>query len=285
MRNIILSLIAFSLFISPSLIAQEADEASNFLNSLNWTHGPSVGDLEGIANINVPEGYVFTGGPDTRKLMEAFGNPINDTEVGLISPPDLEWFVVFEFSEVGYVKDDEKDELDASALLSSIKRGNDQANDVRSQMGLAPLNIIGWEKEPAYNEETNLLEWAVRAESEGHEIVNYNTRLLGRKGVMEVALVTGPEELAANLPKFRTLLAGYSFSSGHKYAEYQPGDAVAKYGLAALVAGGAAVGAAKLGLFAWIAVMFKKIWKLLILAAIAVVAWIRKLFGGKAQTH
>ena len=55
-------------------------------------------------------------------------------------------------------------------------------------------------------------------------------------------------------------------------------------GLAALVLGGTAVGAAKLGLFAWLALMFKKAGKLVIVAIIAVAAFFKKiaskLFGG-----
>src|SRR5438309_2139555 len=96
---------------------------------------------------------------------------------------------------------------------------------------------------------------------------------------MEVVLVVDPEKLPETLPVFRTLLAGYSFSAGQTYAEHRPGDKVAKYGLAALVVGGAAVGAAKLGLFAWLAVFFKKAWKLVVVAFAAVAASLKKFFG------
>jgi uncharacterized membrane-anchored protein len=74
-------------------------------------------------------------------------------------------------------------------------------------------------------------------------------------------------------------MAGYKYQTGETYAEYRPGDKVAKYGLAALVAGGAAVGAAKLGLFAWLAVIFKKGFKVIIIGLIAVVAMFKNLFA------
>jgi uncharacterized membrane-anchored protein len=85
--------------------------------------------------------------------------------------------------------------------------------------------------------------------------------------------------LPETLPTFRNLLATYSFQTGQNYAEYRPGDKVAKYGLAALIVGGAAVGAAKLGLFAWLAVFLKKGWKLVVVAFAAVVTGIKKFFG------
>jgi uncharacterized membrane-anchored protein len=53
-------------------------------------------------------------------------------------------------------------------------------------------------------------------------------------------------------------LTSYSFQTGQTYAEYRSGDKVAKFGLAALVVGGAAVGAAKLNLLTGLLVMFKK---------------------------
>jgi len=132
------------------------------------------------------------------------------------------------------------------------------------------------------------LEWAIRATSEGRPILNYNTRLLGRKGVMEVVLIVEPDKLSDTLPSFRDLLAGYSFQTGQTYAEFHQGDKVAKYGLAALVVGGAAVGAAKLGLFSALLVFLKKGWKLLVVAFAAVATAVKKffarIFGGKSQT-
>ena len=109
--------------------------------------------------------------------------------------------------------------------------------------------------------------------------MNYNTRLLGRKGVMEVVLIVDADKLPQTLPAFRSLLANYSFQTGQNYAEYRPGDKVAKYGLAALVLGGAAVGAAKLGLFAWLAVFFKKGLKFVIIAVVAIIASIKKVLA------
>jgi uncharacterized membrane-anchored protein len=79
------------------------------------------------------------------------------------------------------------------------------------------------------------------------------------------------------LPEFNALLAGYKYSTGETYAEYKPGDKIAKYGLGALVLGGAAVGAAKLGLFAWLAVFLKKGFKLIILAVVAIGAFFKKI--------
>src|SRR5258708_30316687 len=108
---------------------------------------------------------------------------------------------------------------------------------------------------PRYSDlATKKLPWA----APGHALengkdensVNYSVRILGRRGTMDVDLVLGPDIVSNVLPRFVDVLGGFSFNSGHGYAEFRPGDKVAEYGLAALVAGGAAAVAFKTRLFA-----------------------------------
>jgi len=245
---------------------------------LNLLRGPAKAHLGNLAQIDVPPAYVFINGKDYQKLLKAEGEPVSGRELGCMAPTNEEWSVIFKFSDIGYVKDDDK-ELDADKLLDSIKRGTAAANEERKRQGNSPIEVIGWEVPPKYDATTHNLEWAIRGSVDGQPLLNYNTRLLGRKGVMEVVLVTQPDELPKTLPTFRGLLANYSFETGQTYAEYRPGDKIAKYGLGALVLGGAAVGAAKLGAFAWLAVFLKKGFKLIVVAFVAVVAFFKKLFA------
>lgn len=203
--------------------------------------------------------------------------------MGFLTGTNQDWSVFFIFDEGGYVKDDDKDKLDADRLLESIKEGAARGNKERQRNGHPPIEVVGWELPPKYDPATHNLEWAIRGVCEGRPVVNYNTRMLGRKGVMEAILVVAPERLPETLPAFRKVLAGYSYQAGQTYAEYRPGDKVAKYGLGALVVGGAAIGAAKLGLLTWVAVLFKKAWKLIIVAFAAGAAFFRKLFWRRTR--
>jgi uncharacterized membrane-anchored protein len=249
-------------------------------SKLNVLKGPATAHMESIAQLEVPVGYVFVDGRSTRALLKADGEPVSGQEMGLLKATNAHWSVMFEFANVGYVKDDDKDALNhPEKLLASIKQGTAEANKERERNGNPPLEVIGWEQPPKYDETTHNLTWAIRGASEGRQILNYNTRLLGRKGVMEVVLIVDPENFAETLPTFNHLLASYSFQTGQTYAEYRSGDKVAKYGLAALVVGGAAVGAAKLGLLTWVLVLFKKAWKLVVVAFAAVAAFIKKVFA------
>ena len=97
---------------------------------------------------------------------------------------------------------------------------------------------------------------------------------------MNVDLVIAPEQLASVLPSFQDLEAGFHYTQGSRYSDYVSGDKVATYGLTALVAGGAAAAATKSGLLA-------KLWKLIVVGVLAVVAAIKKffhaLFGKKKE--
>jgi uncharacterized membrane-anchored protein len=257
-----------------SAFAQQK-EASN-LDRVKWQKGPGAGRLGDLAEVRIPEGYVFADGDDTRILMEAMHNPISGIELGFLAPTDSDWFLVFEFEDTGYIKDDEKNSLDAEAMLKSIQKGNEAGNRERAKHGWAALNVTGWEQPPRYNPDTHNLEWAIKAESEGRPIVNWNTRLLGRSGVMKVTLVADPGVLKETLPQYQTLIGGFSYTPGHRYAEYRQGDKVAKYGLAALVVGGAAAVAAKTGLL-------KYLWKALVVGFLALAGFLKKIFGRKKE--
>ena len=239
---------------------------------VSWQKGPSVGQLGINAQVKIPEGYIFAGARDTRTIMEENKNPISNRELGFVALADEDWFVVFEFDDVGYVKDEEKTSLDANAILESIKEGTAESNKERVRKGWPTMTILGWEQPPRYNEITHNLEWAFRAESEGYPVINHNTRLLGRDGVMEVTLVTNPETLAETLPKFRKMLEGFEFNDGHRYAEFSAGDKTAAYGLTGLIVGGGTVALVKTGAFKWL-------WKLLVAGAVGVSALVKKLFS------
>lgn len=274
-------LAAFVLALATALpvAAQEGD--ADPLASLPWQVGPTKGKVGDRATIDVPDGYVFLGADGTRRLNELMENPPTGSDEYTIAPKDLDWFAYFSFDEVGYVKDNES--LDADDLLSSIREGTAQSNEERRSRGWDTMTIDGWSFKPQYDKQLNSLEWAIlaHADQSQHKIVNYNTRLLGRRGVMEVIVVSDPEGLDAAVAQFKSLMPGYAYNDGEKYAQYKEGDHMAQYGLAALVTGGAAAVASKKGFFAAIAIFLAKAWKLLLIGLFGVAAFVRKLLGGK----
>lgn len=268
------SVLSLVLFAGGPAAAQEeaASEAAAPQLDLAWQKGPATGDLGGLATVEIPEGYAFLGPEDTKEILESMGNLTDGSEKGSLFPAEDDWFLVFEFQDVGHVKDDEKDDLDADALLQSIREGSERGNEERARRGLPKMTVTGWALAPQYDPATHNLEWAVRFAVENETpVVNQNTRILGRRGVMAATLVADPEELAAVQGKADALLAGFDFASGQRYAEFTKGDKVAQYGLAGLVLGGAAAAAIKTG-------FFKKFWKLLVVGVAAAASFLRRLF-------
>lgn len=277
----------FLVVVSAAMGTAAEDEAEAF-RAIGWTPGPTTGRLGDVAEISVPLGYAFTPKAGARKFMELTENPPSGHELGVIVPSgddvDEFWFVIFEFADVGYVRDDERDKLDANALLESIREGTKRGNEIRRSKGWATMEILGWDQPPFYDSRTNNLTWAIRGKSGDQEqsavTVNYSTRLLGRRGYLSANLVLGAEEVESALPRFERLISGVAYVHGNKYAEYRRGDKVAAYGLTALVAGGAGAALAKSGLLA-------KFWKLIAGALIAFGAAARSLwrrFSGERDT-
>jgi uncharacterized membrane-anchored protein len=269
-----LRLAAVHLVVTAGLAA--AQEASPARKAIDWLPGPATGKLGDLAEIKVPEGFRFADAAGARKFLELTQNPASGTELGvLLSPPDARQsfaFVIFQFEEVGYVKDDEKDSLDADKLLASIREGTRAANEERQKLGWPTVEVVGWQQTPFYDPQTHNLSWSIRGRGQDGEVINYSTRLLGRRGVMQADMVLPPEMLPTQLPVLRTTLAGFSFTEGQRYAEFRPGDKLARYGLTALIAGGAGALAAKSGLLA-------KLWKVLLAGALAVGALLKRLWA------
>lgn len=254
-RTVSLALLAcFVLPCGITAAQQQQRDRVELARSIEWTIGPAEADVGGVAGLHVPAGHRFTHAAGARLWMELCGNPPGD-ELGVLIPPLDEtagtlpnWFVIFSYTEIGHVPEDEQDQLNdatATAILDAIREGTAQANHERQRRGWDTLTVLGWQQQPFFDPATKNLTWSIRSSGRDGVTVNYDSRVLGRRGVMNVKMVLGEEELGAAVPAYRTVLAGLSFRSGETHAEFRPGDKTAEYGLIGLVTGGAAVVAVK----------------------------------------
>lgn len=254
--------------------------------AIEWQEGPATGKIGDIAEIKIPEGYSFTGAKGAQDLLELYGNPRNPNMLGALIPDaeDEDWTLVFQFSDIGYVDDSDRDNLDADGIMSDFQSGIPAGNEQRRAMGMEEMTSMSWQERPFYNSETNNLTWALKLDFPSGSSINYDIRMLGRRGVMEATLVGDPETYASVVPVVNQLLADYQFTSGNKYAEWKQGDKVAAYGLAGLVGGGALVAASKTGLLAKLGLLLAKGGKAIILGVLvffgAIGSFLKKLFGG-----
>src|SRR5581483_7741053 len=182
-----------------------------------------------VAEFKLAPGLLFIGKDSIAKFYELSHNRTNGKEVGVVVGPSARWMLYFDYNDVGYVKDEDKDKRDGDKLLSALTDGQDQANEERKSRGWDQLKLKGWATPPHYDPVTHNLKWAINlASSEDNyssTFINESIRLLGREGVMNVTLVTEPPLFKqAEIDTDKLLAGGFGYISGHKYAEFKTGD-------------------------------------------------------------
>ena len=237
--------------------------------------GPADITFAGQATFHLPKDFGFIPAAESKILMEAMGNRVNDGFIGLIVPSKETksgWFVAATYNKSGYVKDDDAKEWKADELLKNIRTGTEETNKTRKERGIPEMEILGWVEKPNYNSTSHRLLWSIASRDKGQpdtaeQGINYNTLALGREGYISMNLVTDRDSIEGLKPVAQTLLGALEFDSGKRYADFNAGtDKVAAYGLAAIVAG---VAAKKLGILAIIFAFAAKFAKVIGLAALA----------------
>ncbi len=259
----------------------ESQGEENPFEALDWHVGPRSELVAGKATLKTPDAEtLFLDEANSTKFLELTGNLPSPGNFVVFSKKD-EWWADFSFDPIGYVKDDET--IDADALLKQLKDSDEPSNEERKRLGLPALYTEGWHVPPHYDPQTKRLEWGIKLKSGGEVVLNYTVRLLGRTGVMNAVLVSSPETLDTDMLSFKQVLNGFEFNAGERYTEFKKGDRIAEYGLAALIAGGAAAVATKKGLWGVIGGFLAAAWKLVAAAVVAAGAGLRALFKRKAN--
>ncbi len=277
----LMSLVVATAFLCASGLglAQEDKNVASKIKALDWKTAPAQGQIAGKATIKLDNHLEFLDDANTSQFLTLLGN-LPQTNAFTVSASDMHWFSIYRFKDEGYVKDDEK--IDADALLKTLKANNLAAQEERKKRNLPGLVLEGWVIPPRYDPVSKRLEWAtlLRTDS-GGKTANFTTKILGRRGHMDVILVSSPESLEQDIVEFKNSLKGFDYVPGERYSEWTQGDKVAAYGLGALVLGGAAALATKKGLWAVLGGFFAAAWKLVAGVAIAAVAGLKKLFSRK----
>jgi uncharacterized membrane-anchored protein len=251
----------------------------------------------GLAKLHVPKEFNYLGPDDADTvLVKLWGNPPHEEKLlGLLIPAGMTpmssnaWVVTIDYNEDGYVKDDDAAKINYDDLLKKMQKGIAANNKERQKQGYPTIDLVGWAAPPHYDATTHKLYWAkqLKFEGEATDTLNYNIRMLGRKGVLELNAIAAMPQLPQIDEQTPQILAMVDFTEGNRYADFDPNkDQVAKYGITALVAGGTLAAAAKLGFFKgiWLFILAGK--KFIIIGVIAVVALFKKFFkrGGSSNS-
>ncbi len=271
-----------TLILDSTLLLQMARQA--FIDSVDQTLHYQQGHVVlpgGGAELTVPRGFRYLDSTQAvRVLTKLWGNPHSEC-LGMLlpeksSPASAEaWAYVIRYDPMGYVKDDDAEDIKYDELLEEMQADTQTENKDREAAGYDPVYLLGWAANPYYDKAKNTLHWAkaIRFGNSPDTTLNYNVRLLGRRGVLVLNAVGEPSQLAEIKASIPNLLANVTFAQGQRYADFNPGlDEVAAYTIGGLVAGKVL---AKIGLFAVIV----KFWKLGMLALAGIWAAVKRFFG------
>lgn len=175
-------------------------------STLNYEYGKVI--LKGgVATVNIPEGYKYLNGKDSDFILtDIWGNPpsnINDRSLGMLftengSPfEDSTYAINITYTEEGFIDDKDAKNIDFDELLLSMQEDCEAANSYRIEQGYEAIHLLQWASTPFYDAENKKLHWAkeLQFETINENTLNYNIRILGRKGYLQLNAIGGMDVL------------------------------------------------------------------------------------------
>ena len=283
-----------ALAFSPVLSLSHADPAADDtpaparqMPTLHYQQG-KITLSDGLAELNVPDNFRFLNAQDARQVVvNVWGNPpqVANGVIGLLVPAGKEpneresWGVVISYESEGYVKDDDANKINYHEMLTTMQKSIRDGNDARVKAGYPSMELVGWAEPPQYDAASKKLFWAKElafGDAREHTL-NYDMRILGRRGVLILRAVAGMDQLEQIKEARSQILGMVNYSQGHRYADFNPKtDKVAAYGVAALVLGGIA---AKAGFFKLLIPVLLAAKKFVIIGVVAVASFFKRIFG------
>ncbi len=266
----------------------DLDELLASMDTLKYQKTGKV-DLGFVATLDIPQGFKYLDGRQTAFVLhDLWGNPPSES-LGMLVPENTSpylpgcWAINITYDEDGHVKDDDAKDIKYDELLKQMQEQIKESNPERIKAGSQSLELLGWAEQPYYDPASHKLYWAKRLRfgDDSIETLNYNIRILGRKGVLVLNAIGGIDQLAEIKGHNSTVLQATNFNKGYTYEEFNSSiDKVAAYGIAGLIAGGIL---AKTGLLAKIGIVLLKLIKPIIVGIGAIGAWIARKFKGRKE--
>lgn len=249
-----------------------------------------IGD--NLASVDVPAGCLYLGPEESQFMMEKiFNNPPGPQSLGMLladTPSVIEgvrWIIDYNYMDEGHVMDDDAADINYEDLLKQLKEETDAASKERVKMGYEDVKLIGWAQSPFYDSQNKKLHWAKELAfgKDQEHTLNYNIRILGRSGFLEMNIITGMSSLPEVKKDIQMILNSTNFLEGNKYSDFnEDTDKLAEYGIGGLIVGGVL---AKTGLLAKIGIFLLKIIKPLIVIVLAFVGFLGNRFFKKKKRN
>jgi uncharacterized membrane-anchored protein len=279
---------------TPQQAPQISPELVKFEASLHKQSG-DVAIPAAHATLHLGDRYYFIPADEAATVLtKIWGNPPSaaDGVLGLViekgkSIYDNVWSAVVTYEDTGYVPDKNAKSEDYDKVEQQIIDGESDVNAEREKQGYATMHLVGWAQPPSYDPARHSLIWArdLKFSDAPVDTLNYDVRLLGRKGVLSLNMLSTMNDLPAVREAADDFGKAATFDRGSTYADYDASvDKTAEYGLAGLVAAGAGVVIAqKLGFLAIALGLGKWIIGALAVAGASMRRRIARLFGRRTS--
>jgi uncharacterized membrane-anchored protein len=294
MRNTSVVLLAALLFSSVSFARDDKDTSGaeimrvlKFIDSVNSAMHYERGNVilnDNVATLKIPAGFKFLNATQAQYVLaDIWKNPKRTDVLGMVFPEsggpyaDSSYAFIVSYDASGHVKDDDADEIDYDAMLKEMQESEADVNKERAAQGYESIHMVGWAQKPYYDQQRKVLHWAKEFKfgDEEANTLNYDVRILGRKGILSLNAVAGIDGLPLVKKDIEKILTMPEFTAGNKYSDFNSStDNVAAYTIGGLVAGKIL---AKVGFFA----LVLKFWKLIAAGIMGVGYAIKKFFKKK----
>jgi uncharacterized membrane-anchored protein len=263
----------------------------HFLDSVEQTMRYETGLVtigDNVAELNVPAGFKYLNGKDSDMVLtDLWGNPPSDEadkSLGMLLlagkgvTEDSTFVINITYSTEGFIDDADAKDMNFDELLSTMRDDIAATNDMRIEAGYEPVQLIGWASPPFYDEANKKLHWAkeIKFGESIENTLNYNIRILGRRGYLELNVIGGMEALEQVKSHINPILASVNFKEGNRYIDFDPKlDKVAAVGIGGLIAGKVL---AKAGILAKLGIFLAKFWKVIALAIVGLGVGVKRFF-------
>jgi uncharacterized membrane-anchored protein len=298
MKKFVLSIVATVALLTTTMAKGEKDSLAilekaqlafidSVDNAMKYEKG-AIALSSGSVTLNVPAGFKYLNKEQSNYILtDLWGNPPRTDILGMLFPEaggpfaEKSYAFVITFDPMGYVKDDDADKINYDDLLKEMQEGEVEENKERVKQGYSSIHMVGWASKPFYDKTNKVLHWAKNLKFGDAEenTLNYEVRILGRKGVLSMNAVATMSELDEVRKDIDKVLAIPSFTAGNTYKDFDSKtDNVAAWTIGGLVAGKVLL---KVGVWAAIVKFLAWGWKFILIGIVAVWGAVKKFFGRK----
>lgn len=201
----------------------------------------------GIVQLTIPSGYKFLNTEQSKYIIsEVWLRSPQPDLAGMLFPESQDAFAkdsyafVINYEPRGHVNDGDANKLDYDQVLRNLQRNEANENAERKKMDYAPIHIVRWVQQPAYDKNGHILSWAkqIQTDHKNEPSFSYNIRVLGRNGIVSLTAETSTAGQVPLKNDMQKVMHMVSFSEGNAYTDFNvKTDKIAAWTIGTLITG------------------------------------------------